>query len=119
MTVVNRDALLQAPLKTEEVPLPELGEGTVARVRMMNAAQREQWEAIAFEQDGATVRGKRGEFRAYLVVFGVVDERGEPMFTPEDVTAVNRMPASVVDRLAAAVSRLNGLNETEESLKGN
>jgi len=119
MTVVGRDALLGAPLRTEEVPLPELGNGTVARVRMMSAAQREQWEAAAFERDGDTIRGKRGQMRAYLVIFGVVDEHGAPLFGPEDLESVNRMPAAVVDRLAVAVNRLNGFNETEATLKGN
>lgn len=119
MGAVNREALLGLPLRTETVPVPELGNGTVAHVREMTAAHRERWELEAFETDGKARRAKPGLFRAYLIVFGVVTEQGEPLFGVDDLDAVSRMPAPVVERLANAVIRVSGLNETEDELKGN
>lgn len=119
MAGVKREALLALGLRTEEVPVPELGNGTVVRVREMTVARREIWEAAAFEVVGEIRRARAAEFRAQLIIAGAVDEEGAPLFGPEDVGVVNGLPAAVGERIALAVLRVNGLNDTEATLKGN
>jgi hypothetical protein len=69
-------------------------------------------EMDRFESEHAEA-GRQG-FRSRLIVHGVRDEEGRPVFQPEDLEAVAALPWSVAEPLAAAVVRVNKLGADYE-----
>lgn len=106
-------------LKTERVPVPELGEDAEVLVREMTAAAREHYSDGLLAEDpddpdeaGAPKRKPRiGQMYARLVAFSVVDEEGKLQFSEEDVEKISGLPATVVERIAAAAGRVSGIGE--------
>lgn len=89
-------------LKTEVVPVPEWG-GSVT-VRTMTGADADALHEILSQPDG------RKRFRDALVVASVVDDNGQPLFTPEHLPALRTKSAKALGRVAEVAMRLNGLS---------
>ena len=121
MTVLSGKDLLGGGLvlKTERVPVPELGDGAEVIVREMTAAAREHYsEGLLIEdpddpdESGAPKRKPRiGQMYARLVAFSVVNEDGELQFSESHVEKLAELPATVVERIAAAAGRVSGIGE--------
>lgn len=105
--VLNRDAILTAnDLPIEEVDVPEWG-GKL-KVRGMTASQREAFESFMINQkSGSNIEG----VRARLVVYSVLGQDNQPMFTEEDLPALSGKSAQVLDRIAEVAQRLSGLGK--------
>jgi hypothetical protein len=110
MGVLTREQILGAPRKTTRVDLPELG-GEVF-VRQMSARER-----IEFLQRAGDDRDTTG---AWLVSRLTVDADGNALFTEKDIEALQDRPFGVIDRIAEAVLKLNGLHrDSAEAAAGN
>lgn len=95
-------------LKTETVEVPEWGGAVV--IRAMTGTQRDAYEQSLMK------RGDDGKFtvdtdgmRAKLVLYTAVDEQGNALFTADDLAALSGKSAAVIERLALAAQRMNGL----------
>ena len=121
MTTLSGKVLLSGGfvLKTERGPVPEFGEGAEVIVREMTAAAREHYsDGLVVEdpndpdESGSPRRKPRiGQMYARLVAFSVVNEEGELQFTDSHVAKIAELPATVVERIAAAAGRVSGIGE--------
>lgn len=114
--VVTRDALLKSPAagpQREDVPLPELGHGTVIPVWGMNAGHRTRYERSFSGKKGTTIEARILEFRQRLVVECCRNDDGTPIFTLEDVQALGNVRADVIERIVNVAQRLSGMSNTD------
>lgn len=113
---LKRDAILAAnDLPRELLSVPEWG-GEVY-VRGMTGAERDKLEFKLAQRRKA---GKSTRFRASLAVATVCDENWNPIFGPEDVDAIDSMPAAGLGRVADVAMRLSGIGaEDAEELEKN
>ena len=114
---LNREAFLK-PVKVPEqvVDLPEMG-GSV-RVRGFTAKQRSEHERSFVLKSGKVNQAKQAERRERLIIQTVIDDEGNPLFTEEDIPAIGRQPAVVIERLVDAALEVCGLApELEDSAK--
>ncbi|HQY30522.1 MAG TPA: hypothetical protein PK691_04520 [Thermomicrobiales bacterium] len=111
---LTRQDLVAARIrKTEDVPTPELGEGTFLRVRGMKTG--EQAAIAEFMDRNPNASGTTVGINGFRIMFWrcVVDESGEPMFGEDDSDIADEFDFELVQRVCAAVMRLSGLAEDE------
>lgn len=118
MALLNREAILAAnDLPTKDVPVPQWG-GSV-RVRSLTGAERDQFEldVLTARRDGKI---SPGNIRARYVAMCVVGEDGANLFTADDVEALGRKSATVLDKIYQEVLQFNALTEDDvDELAGN
>ena len=102
--MLTREAILAAnDTPTRDVDVPEWC-GTV-RVRTMSARDRDALEfaAIAAREEGSTVDNVRARYAAACIV----DDKGNQVFTDEDITALGNKSGAALDRVYQAIAELN------------
>ena len=105
---LNRDMLLNTmKLKTEEV---ELGAGTVIVSEIGAADYIKLWSDPKNQKDG-TIDMSR--FTPALIVYAVVDETGNRIFTDADVDILARSSQGPFLKIAEVARKLNGLSGEE------
>ncbi len=110
--ILKRDAILGAEdLKKELVNVPEWG-GDVY-VRCMTGTERDSFESEAYAVKGKNVEINKDNFRARLLVRVLVDEKGERVFSDQDMGALGGKSAKCLDRLFTVAMRLNGLSKDD------
>lgn len=118
---LTRDAILgAADITYEEVACPEWG-GTV-RVRALSGAQRAQWQqaTLVTGANGRTPSVNFQQTTVRLVLLGVVDDDGRPLFTNADLTALLQKNSAPLERIGDVVMRLSGIGDDErEAISGN
>lgn len=117
--MLNRDDILGADdLARELVAVPEWG-GEV-NVRCLTGAERDRFEAEMLADEEDDQRKRFFNLRARLVVLAVCDEHNLPLFMLNDVEALGRKSAKVLDRLFSVAQRLSGMTrEDVEALTKN
>jgi hypothetical protein len=119
--LLTRDQILAAPEAAsvfEDVPVPEWG--GVARVKALSGAERDRYEASLATQRGKKMQMDMTNARARLVAIAVIDEAGQPLFSPRDAEALGEKSAAALDRVFDAAMRLAGMKATDlEELTGN
>jgi hypothetical protein len=112
-TTITKEALLAkaAERRYKDVPVPELGEGVEIRVQAMSSKQFEEYESEMIRR----VRGGRIAtlvgLKSLLMIRCVIDANGNPMFTEEDLPALNELDGGICDRLSKAAQDVNLMNE--------
>lgn len=97
----------------EDVPVPEWG-GTV-RVRGLQGNERDRWETSLLDKKNQI----RENPRAKLVQLCIIDERGQLLFSREDIAALGRKSAAALSRVFDVAQRLSGLTDEDmEELEG-
>lgn len=95
-------------MRIKTVAVPEWG-GSV-RVRSLTGAERDAFEAtLVREIDGKRVPDMVN-LRAKLLAATVVDEEDRQIFSTEDLVALGRKNALVIDRVFTVAQRLNGMS---------
>lgn len=104
-----RDKILAADdIQTEAVEIPEWG--VTVEVRGMNGADRSR--ILEKAADSADGRVDIQTMYVETVIASTYDpESGEPVFTPDDRSALLGKSAAALDRLAAVGMRLSGMDE--------
>lgn len=105
------DILATPTLKRERVPTPELGEGTEVLAQELTIRRRMQLYEYMKPYEDDEARGIR--WQAALVVLGVIDEQGQPVFALEQVDALGDQSPTLVERISDVVGRLSGFNRSE------
>lgn len=103
MAILTRDQILSAPLRTEDVEVPEWG-GSVT----IQELTVDQQQLIA-----AGVKGKAdAESRANRLTFleGVI----EPAFKPADYEALTKRGAAAMQRVVGAILVLSGMTKAQQ-----
>jgi hypothetical protein len=107
--LLSRETILSADdITVERCEVPEWG-GHVF-VKTMTARAKERWE-----QDRMEEREKKTNsmsvVRASLAAATVCDEQGTLLFTPADIDALNAKSVKPLDRIFAAATKLNRIND--------
>ena len=116
MTTLDRAAILAAQdIAQEHVSVPEWG-GTVI-VKAMSGLERNEFSKL-------TLNEKREfdatRYHAALAIVSCVDEHGAPIFSAEDMGALQRKSAAALERVGAAAERLSGIGAAaQETARGN
>ena len=100
----KEDILSAKDLKTKDVEVPEWG-GAV-RVRTMTGADRMKFQHLV------SAKGKKesGVIEALLIA-AVVDDNGEPLFSADDLAALQSKSTKAIQRVFEAAAELNGLTD--------
>jgi hypothetical protein len=104
--MVTREQLLGIELQTETVEVAGLGPLTI---RELTQDEYADWVAEWASQKDGQVTVDNRLYCASLLQRCVLNGDGEPMFTPDDVPRLARMPARVTRPLIQAAERLNGI----------
>ena len=114
MTLLNREQILGSDdRRYDTVNIPEWG-GTV-RISSMTGSMRDMYERTITEVgDDGKLTSNLNQIRAKLLAVSIVDAKGLPLFTAEDITALGNKSADAIDIVYAAISSLNLL--TKDSL---
>ena len=117
--LLSRTDILEASdTRYEIVPVPEWKSAKnpkpFVRVRSMAAEDRDAMERAITDSDEKV---SAGQVRARIVSLCVVDEKGDKIFTPEDVAALAKKHVAPIQRIFEAVALLNAFtNEDVDSL---
>jgi hypothetical protein len=125
MKLLNRTEVLGAnDLQFEDVPTEEWGKDTGVRIRNLTAKGRGEFisrsiaakaaaeaaaEVAKAEGKEAPKSGGDFEVEALLVVMTAIDEKGNPLFTKDDLVALQQKSAAPISRLSAVAQKLSGL----------
>lgn len=96
---LSRDKLLKAVVRQEKVEVPALNDHIM--VRGLTASQ-----VIEMAREYGTENGDLP-----MLIYGCVDELGNPMFTRDDLPALAALPFEVVSPLLPAVKRLSFVDD--------
>lgn len=111
MSLLTRDQILTTEdLPFEDVEVPEWG-GTV-RVRTLTGTDRDQFEG-SMRPDKKGAKPKADNVRAGLCAASIIDETGQRLFTPDDVSKLGMKSAKALDRVFDVAARLSGLSEDD------
>lgn len=117
---LNRDQWT-APraLPYESVPVPEIEPDGEALVWTLNGLEQDEYHAYRLKASkDADKSATPCPFSAIAVVFAVKDEKGNRIFTTDDITALSRQPAPALDRIWVVFSRLNRLRPSDSEEAG-
>lgn len=104
MPILSKDKIFASTLKTEEVEVPSWG-GSVL-VGEFSVARRNELLGKLLDENGKS-RPITPELFLDLFISGVV----EPEFTPEDAAELQKVSGRVIQDVAEAVLRVNGLGD--------
>lgn len=110
---LTRQAILAVPLRTQEVFIPEWG-GSVL-VKEMTAKQVADNGRFVLTRDGKADMSKAVQVPVQMCLQQVVDEQGERLFSDADIKHIEALHAGAVSRIAEAVRRLSGVQDTEDN----
>ena len=103
MAILTKTQILSASDSDfSEVSVPEWG-GEV-RIRAMSLREKDTLDRL-FKKEDLT----DSEFMSHVLLVGVCDETGQPIFTSDDIPGLLDRNLSVVRRIVAAWRKLNGL----------
>ena len=104
----SRDEILKLQdRKTEEVFVPEWGCSVL--VKEMSAADRDQLDALMVKREGDKIVGDVTNQRAKIVVMTAVNEKGERLFSADDVAALAEKNGKAINRIYEAAVMLGVL----------
>lgn len=104
--LLTKDEILAASDRPyEDVEVPEWG-GTV-RVRVWGGWERDRWDAL---KNGGSMPD---DARAAIAAFSLVDDSGNRVFSDSDVKRLSEKSGAALDKVLAAVFRLNGIGQEE------
>jgi len=111
--MLNREGILSVTdVKFEDVTVPEWG-GETVRLKCMTGAERDEYESLLYDFSESGVKMKRDNYRAKLLVFTIVDEQMNRVFSVKDVGELSTKSAKAIDRLFTIAQKLNGLSKEE------
>lgn len=110
--VLTRDeALGYLDLQVEPVKIPEWG-GKILYVRRLSGEERDIFEDLTFGAEGSQ-KDRLRNFRAKLVCLCACNEKGERLFTQDDIEALGKKSASALERIYRVAERLCGFRKKD------
>lgn len=109
--MLSRADLLRASLPQETVYVKELKDSVI--VRGMTGRERDAFEASCLVAKGRKREINTLDMRAKLVALCCIDEKGQRLFSDEDVAVLGDVRADVIDRLFSVAQRLSGLRDED------
>lgn len=113
MLLTREQILKTRDYDTKDVVIPEWG-GASVRIRSLSLRER----GILLDRPGTT-NIERLTTICLTVTFCAIDEKGEPLFTEEDVAALSHKSEKAMERLANAILELSGIGVKPEDVEKN
>jgi len=110
MSLLSKEDILNQPLATEDVDVPEWG--GIVRVRELTAKERLELGRSFRQSDEA---GQLATYTSLAVGMALVDETGDRLFDNEEMNKLLESSGVVINRLYDVVSRLSGLKSNSEA----
>jgi len=107
----TKDQLTAKGLRRREVCIPDT-DGTVTIRELSTAEVREYADKFDTAKDESI---QQLDILADLIVRGVIDEHGKPMF--DNATEVKSMSMAVISHLAKEISKLSGMSMDSDEKK--
>lgn len=98
-------------VQTEDVEVPEWN--AIVRIRSLTGRERDKLEAEMVEERGGERSINFVNFRAKLIAATAIDDKGELLFTPQQVKPLGEKNAQALTRLFNVASRLSGYSERD------
>lgn len=98
-------------LKREKVEVPEWG-GFVY-ISTMSGTARDTYESSVIEMEGGKFKENLKNIRAKLVAATTTDDKGNLLFSADQVEALGKKSARALDRLFEATSRINAVSDED------
>lgn len=124
--MLDRLALLAATQRrSQDIAIPDdfyitALAGQALRCWSMTARQQCEFEAsLVNTETGATNHDRLTEIKARKIIATVGDAAGQPLFTLDDLEAVQQLPASLADEIVRVSNLLNTFAPTAEVLRKN
>lgn len=102
-TLTKADIFKANDIKVEPVEIPEWG--GVVYVKTMSGHERDAFELSQME--GGTPAEKYADLRAKMVALTVCDEKGNRLFSVDDVQTLTKKSARALDRVFEVSQRLS------------
>lgn len=99
-------------VKIELVSVPQWG-GKKVRLKMLTAAERDEFEASTVETKRGKQKPNLANLRARLVARCMVDAEGNRVFQSGDVARLGRKSSKALDRLFAKCQEINGFSDKD------
>jgi len=112
--MLNRKQILECKdIKSEVVQVPEW-DGEVS-VRGLTLAEKDRWTDCIMNDGKVSMKGAT----ALLCALCMRDEKGEQIFSSDDMDALDKKSASALDRVFQVAQRLSGIGQEdiEETVK--
>lgn len=120
MTIDRTTLLTPLAIKKERVELPEFGEGQYVMVHGMTAREKTEHDAHSMNSKWDGVNKTRAKIqKERMVIHCCRDDEGTRLLTYEDIDAVGKWPADVLNRLFDVANRLSGGSTDSEALAKN
>ena len=112
MPVLNKETILAAKdLVTQTLKVAEWGGDVI--IRVMTAAERDNWDASLFTIDGKERKANCQNVRARLLAMTLIGEDGERLFNENDIESLGKKSSKVLDKLFNIACEINGLADNE------
>jgi hypothetical protein len=106
-----REKLISSGFKSQEMIIDEIG----YIVKEMNAKDATEYEASLYKMvDGKPIL-TLGNSKSRLVQKTLHDKEGNRIFEEKDIELVNKMPASLVNKIFEIASDLNGIKTARKN----
>ena len=106
-----RDVLDLPSLVIEELEVPEWN--GIVRVKMLTAKERDDFEASMVIMKKGQPTPNTANSRARLVQLAVVDEKGKPLFTKNDIKTLGDLPAAGLQRVFNKVQEMSAISDED------
>lgn len=111
-TLLTKELILQVQdVQIELIEVPEWG-GAVY-VKGLTGAERDAFESTIIQQKGKSQTVNMRNVRAKLLQLTIVDDKGNRLFSAEDIGALGSKSAKAIERLFEAASRLSGISAAD------
>lgn len=117
---LTKDEILGASdFEVREVEVPEW-EGGYVRLKTMTGVERDKFEATIMRRKKIKGHLDLQGVKVLLLSLVIVDEKGELMFTKDDLATLNRKAAKPISDLFGVAQQMNGLaDEDVKEMVGN
>lgn len=120
MSFLSREALLKKRARRTKIvsirddhPDADLA-GMQVTVRSMNARERADWEMqFTNPKTNKPLLDRQREIRERLVIATVIDERGEPLLSIDDLEALREVDSALLDMIVRASQDLNDITDDD------
>lgn len=105
----TKEQLLAIDIEKEKVELF----GGCVYVRGMTGTERDRWEQTMLNDSKKSKGEVYDHMRASIVVRTVCDDKGNRLFSDDDIPRVSLMPAAVLDKMYGVGARLSGVSKDD------
>ena len=97
--------------ETIEVPVDELGKGTIFKLKALSGADYDNYQRMLSDKTGPSGISDTSEMRPFALQMSIIDEEGNLLFSKDDIAKINELPSTVLDRIFVEMAKLNGMDE--------